>query len=236
MSDAKIAALLPGLTTPHLADACIRKGVEVRCAPPELVPLDRARSRFVGRARPVRHYGSVDVFFEAIADAEPGDVLVIDNQGRTDEACVGDLVALEAKAAGIAGLIVGGLHRDTAELLEIGLPLFSAGALPTGPQSLRPRENDAFATARVGRWWISRDDVVVADLDGVLFLPVIRVAELADTAQRIRDTEREQAARVGGGTSLREQLRFAEYLAARVADPATTFRQHLRRFGGAVEE
>ena len=45
---------------------------------------------------PARHYGSVDVFLEALSSAGPGDVLVIDNGGRTDEACIGDLVALEA--------------------------------------------------------------------------------------------------------------------------------------------
>ncbi|MHB6911125.1 RraA family protein [Streptomyces sp. DB-54] len=39
---------------------------------------------------------------EAFTDAEPGDVLVIDNAGRQDEACVGDLLALEAQAAGLA--------------------------------------------------------------------------------------------------------------------------------------
>jgi regulator of RNase E activity RraA len=42
-----------------------------------------------------------------------GDVLVVDNGGRLDEACVGDLVALEAKHAGVAGIAIWGLHRDT---------------------------------------------------------------------------------------------------------------------------
>jgi regulator of RNase E activity RraA len=41
-------------------------------------------------------------------------VLVVDNGGRLDEACAGDLVALEAQAAGLEGLVIWGLHRDTA--------------------------------------------------------------------------------------------------------------------------
>src|SRR5437899_4641583 len=81
------------LTTAHLADACIRAHVPVRCAPASIRALVPG-SRLVGRACPARHVGSVDVFLEAIEGSAPGDVLVVDNGGRLDESCVGDLVAL----------------------------------------------------------------------------------------------------------------------------------------------
>ena len=58
---------------------------------------------FVGRVRHARHYGSVDVFLEAMEMASPGEVLVVDNAGRRDEACIGDLIALETKMEGLAG-------------------------------------------------------------------------------------------------------------------------------------
>lgn len=58
-------------------------------------------SRLAGRVCPARHAGSVDAFLEAFQTAAPGDVLVADNGGRLEEACVGDLVALEAQAAGL---------------------------------------------------------------------------------------------------------------------------------------
>jgi regulator of RNase E activity RraA len=72
-----------------------------------------AGQRVAGRILPVRHYGRVDVFLEAFGRAEAGDVLVVDNGGRVDEACVGDLAVLEANSAGVAGLVVWGLHRDS---------------------------------------------------------------------------------------------------------------------------
>ena len=67
-------------------------------------------SRLAGRVCPARHAGSVDAFLEAFETAAPGDVLVVDNGGRLDEACVGDLVALEAHAAGMEGMVIWGLH------------------------------------------------------------------------------------------------------------------------------
>jgi 4-hydroxy-4-methyl-2-oxoglutarate aldolase len=222
------------LTTPHLADACVRLGVPVRCAPAELRPL-RPGMRLAGRVRPVRHSGSVDVFLEALERAEPGEVLVVDNGGRRDEACVGDLAALEVQAAGLAGILIWGLHRDTADLLEIGLPLFSTGALPTGPLRLDPQDADALEWARVGEHVLTAGDTVLADDDGAVFVPADRADEVAALAASIRDTERAQADRMRAGDSLRAQTRFTDYLAARAAD-GTTFRQHLRRIGGAIEE
>jgi len=53
---------------------------------------------------------------EAVDGADPGDVLVVDNGERTDEACVRDLVALGAGGAGLSGVVVWGLHGDTTEL------------------------------------------------------------------------------------------------------------------------
>ena len=123
------------LTTAHLADACIRARIPVRCAP-ALLQAVIPGSRLAGRVSPARHAGSVDVFLEAFEGAAPGDVLVVDNGGRLDESCVGDLVALEARAAGLDGIVIWGLHRDTADVRAIGLPVFSLGAIPTGPQRL----------------------------------------------------------------------------------------------------
>src|SRR5213082_3948873 len=107
------------LTTAHLADACIRAQIPVRCAP-ALLQAVVPGSRLAGRVIPARHAGSVDIFLEALQEAARGDVLVVDNGGRLDESCVGDLVVLEAHAAGLDGIVIWGLHRVTSVIRAIG--------------------------------------------------------------------------------------------------------------------
>jgi hypothetical protein len=76
---------------------------------------------------------------------------------------------------------------------------------------------------------------VFGDEDGVLFVPLDRVDEVLDVAAGIAATEGRQADRIRAGTSLREQVRFGDYLTARSANPALTFRDHLRALGGEIE-
>lgn len=226
---------LDDLSTPHLADACLRVGVPVRCAPSDLQAID-VNMHCAGRVRPARHTGSVDIFLEALEEAEPGDVLVVDDGARHDRSCVGDMITRDVKMAGLSGIVIWGCHRDTCELMEIGLPFFSQGKISTGPLNVDPRSPDALAWARVGQWVVSHDDVAVGDCDGVIFLPYDRLSEIVPAAEAIRDTEHRQAEIMNGGKSLRQQLAFSEYLAEHRRNENYGFREHLRKIGGAVEE
>src|SRR4051794_38212804 len=53
------------LSTPLVADACLRCDVPLRAAPHGIAAV-RPRARVAGRVLPARHYGSVDVFLEAL--------------------------------------------------------------------------------------------------------------------------------------------------------------------------
>jgi regulator of RNase E activity RraA len=222
------------LSTPLIADACMRLGVFMRVAPIGIKPLV-AGWEIAGRVLPVRHSGSVDIFLEVMANADAGDILTIDNAARKHEGCIGDLTALEAQAMGLGGIAVWGFHRDTPQLIEIGFPVFSYGAYPAGPKRAYPRGSDAVTTARFGDFKLTADDVVFGDDDGVVFALLQDVENIISLARTIADAEKRQAENIKNGKTLSQQLKFDEFLKMRSKNPAYTFREHLQKIGGAIE-
>lgn len=78
------------------------------------------------------------------------------------------------RAAGLAAIVVWGAHRDTAEIQQIGIPVFSYGTCPVGPLRVATQEADALKSARFGNHPVTRNDAVFADLDGVALIPAVR--------------------------------------------------------------
>lgn len=225
---------LQPLPTAAVADACVRLKVPTRAAT-GLYALMPGRI-VVGPVLPVQHAGSVDVFFEALQAAKPGTVLCIDNGGRLDEGCIGDLTTLEAMHHGCVGILVDGAHRDTTPLRQLGLPVWSRGRCPFGPLAARPRAPDALGAATIGGHRVTSDDVVVLDEDGAVFVPAVDAERVWALAKRIQAAELEQARLAKAGTALCEQFRVKDFLAARKGDPDLGFRAHLRAIGKAIEE
>jgi regulator of RNase E activity RraA len=222
-------------TTPFIADACAVLQLPIRLGPAHIKPI-RPQMKVAGRACPAKHAGSTDVFLEAIAAAERGDVLVIDNVGRLDEGCIGDLVAGEAHVAGLAGIIVWGAHRDTFAIDALGIPVWSLGTCPAGPQEARSRTVHALEAASLGgHVTVTRDDFVFADIDGIVVVARADVGRVLTVARDIATREQAQAARLLAGERLQTQLQLARYVAKRQNDPSYTFRDHVKSLGGAIE-
>lgn len=231
-----MADILSGFewTTPFIADACVLLSLPVRIGPPGL-KCNFPGSKAAGPARPARHAGSTDVFLEALAAASRGDMLVIDNGGRGDEGCIGDLVVGEAFMSGIAGTVCWGAHRDTGAILAFGARVWSLGTCPNGPLELRRRVSTALSAANLGSVTVTLEDYVFADDDGVVVVATGDLNRIVETAREIAEREGAQAARLLRGELLRTQLDLDGYLARRNSDPNYTFREHLKSFGGAIE-
>jgi len=221
-------------TTPFIADACLQLSLPVRVGPFGLKP-NIAGAKASGPARPARHAGSTDVFLEAIAAAQKGDVLVIDNGGRHDEGCIGDLVVGEAFMSGLTATICWGAHRDTAAILAFGAKVWSLGTCPNGPLELRKRVPTALEAANLGHVTVTLDDYVFADDDGVAVVAAADLERVIATAKDIADREGAQAVRLLKGELLRQQFDLDRYVAKRNSYPDFTFREHLKSFGGAIE-
>ncbi|WP_405591058.1 RraA family protein [Streptomyces sp. NBC_01190] len=210
-----------------VCDAAARLGHG--CLPlPGLAPVT-PDMRLRGRLRRVLHREGVVDILHALDAAGPDEVLLIDDAERTDRACVGDLVALEARASGLAGLLIWGSHRDTTELTAIGLPVFSLGVSPRGPHA-------ADAPARPYQVPPGRDgDLVLADADGAVVLAAEWAEQVLDVAADVIEQERRQAALLRDGVSLRTQLDWEDYRERKRTDDSYTFRSHLAHRGAAVE-
>ena len=221
-------------TAPFIADACVQLSLPVRVGPFGLKP-NIPGIKASGPARPARHAGSTDVCLEAIASAAKGDVLVIDNGGRHDEGCIGDLVVGEAFMSGMSATVCWGTHRDTAAILAFGAKVWSLGTCPNGPLELRKRVPTALEAAHLGHVTVTRDDYVFADDDGVVVVATADLERVVAAAKDIADREGAQAVRLMNGELLRQQLDLDKYVEKRNSNPEHTFREHLKSFGGAIE-
>ncbi len=231
--DSAVTTVAPhgtALPTAALWDAGVRLAAAVSLPPLPLLPAV-AGMHCSGPLRHVAHTEGVVSIFIGIDAAAEGDVLLVDNSGRTDEACVGDLVAIEARQAGIAGIVIWGCHRDTDELAAIGLPVFSLGPCPASPRLGAGRPAPPSLPPFPGR----DGDRLAADTDGVVLVPGAVHEEVAALAGRIVRAERTQAERALSGVSLREQLGWDRFLERRRTDPGYAFRSHLAQVDGALE-
>jgi 4-hydroxy-4-methyl-2-oxoglutarate aldolase len=155
-------------------------------------------SRAAGPARTVR-CGQDDnlMVHAAVAEAEPGEVLVLTMPEPRPVALVGELLATQAKVAGVAALLVDAAVRDVEDLREVGLPIWAryvrvSGAEKRVPGAIGEPVEVAGATIRQG-------DVVVLDADGVVVVERERVDEVLAAARERAEREREKRAKLEAG-------------------------------------
>ena len=180
---AELAAL--GVATVH--EAAGRTGVVD-------LPLTRVvpGSRVAGPARTALCMPGDNTMVHAlVAHARPGDVLVLTSAEPAPVAFVGDLLATQAQAQGVAGILVDGAVRDLDELAELGLPIWTRFVRAQGATKGEVGKLDVPVV--VGGVEIRPGDLVVMDCDGAVVVPTDRVDEMLPAARE--RAERETAVR-----------------------------------------
>jgi 4-hydroxy-4-methyl-2-oxoglutarate aldolase len=147
----------------------------------------------------------------ALADAAPGDVLVI-AAGGARSAVFGELFATEARRRGLAGIVADGYCRDLRGLRAIGLPVFARGTTPRSGATVSRAAPGA--TVACGGVDVAPGDIVFGDDDGLLIASAERIAAALETAELIARSERAILAAQAGGAALHELTNHAEHVAA----------------------
>jgi 4-hydroxy-4-methyl-2-oxoglutarate aldolase len=155
-------------------------------------------SRVAGRARTARCANGDNLMVHAaVADAEPGDVLVLTMPDPMPVAMVGDLLATQALDQGVVAILVDGAVRDVDELRELGLPIWTRYVRAQGAAKEQVGELDTPVV--VGGARIARGDVVVLDADGAVVVEAGRVDEVVAAAREREARERDLRARYAAG-------------------------------------
>jgi len=202
--DKDLVALFAGLDTPGVSDALDKLGLPGQCL--GVMPLANYDTVLVGPAYTVQYVsastppGTVGDFIDDVA---PGDVVVIDNQGRTDCTVWGDIMTQYAGQRGIAATVIDGVCRDVNKALGDGYPIFSKGRfMRTGKDRVQVQAINqpvSIGTARV-----CARDIIVADANGVVVVPRERAREVAATARRIEAVEAQIRTQISQGKTLRQ--------------------------------
>src|SRR3546814_11854113 len=97
-----------------------------------------------GPALTVRVPAGDNLFIHKALDlVRPGDVIVVDGDGETSRALIGEIMITIAQVRGAAGFVINGAIRDSSAIASSGLPCFARPALPPGPFKNGPGETKA---------------------------------------------------------------------------------------------
>jgi RraA family protein len=180
----------------------------LRILPRELRPYTRGIN-MVGRAVTVTASADLVPVLAGLEQCGAGDILVVD-AGTTTHAVLGELFATEALRREMAGIVVYGLCRDTEVLAQLSLPIYSLGTIPRAvgasrlPVTQRP--------IRLGDVEVRPGEILVGDDDGIVVASDAELAAAIETAEAIQRREGRIRSAIQDGTSLFEQLNFAEHV------------------------
>ncbi|HEX3977321.1 MAG TPA: 4-carboxy-4-hydroxy-2-oxoadipate aldolase/oxaloacetate decarboxylase [Solirubrobacteraceae bacterium] len=173
-----------------------------------------AGTRVAGPARTVT-CGQDDnlMVHAAMAELQPGEVLVLTMPEPRPVGIVGDLLATQAKAHGAAGMLIDAAVRDIETLAELGLPIWARWVRVKGATKDIP--GTIGETVQVGGATIRQGDIVVMDADGAAVVEAERVDDVLEASRKREDNERVKRVKLQAGAlsydldSLRERVEGA---------------------------
>jgi 4-hydroxy-4-methyl-2-oxoglutarate aldolase len=133
----------------------------------------------------------------AMAEVQPGEVLVLTMPEPRPVALVGELLATQAEAHGAAAMLVDASVRDCDELAELGLPIWARWVRVKGADKAIPGRIGDPVT--VGGATIRAGDILVLDSDGVAVVERERLDEVLTASRERAERERVKRAKLQAG-------------------------------------
>lgn len=190
--DEKYRARFEKLSTTNVSDAM--DALEIKGSTYGIRPMRESWGRVVGRAVTVKMTAAGEfkskhhLGMTAIAAAQPGDIIIIDNAGRTDTSCWGGILANSAKAKGVGAVIIDGACRDLDDCIDIDFPVYARGTVVWTARG-RITEQSTNEMIQFGGVQVFPGDVVMGDRSGVVVVPYGRVEEVLDKAEALYERE-----------------------------------------------
>lgn len=130
-----------------------------------------------------------------------GSVIVIDNQGCEDCTVWGDILTHMARIKGIAGVVVNGAVRDIKLIRELQFPLFYRSVYMRSGKN-RVYKSEEQCPIEINGVVIKPGDMMFADDNGVLAIPLHLLEEVIDKATNIHLTEQKIIESIYAGSTL----------------------------------
>lgn len=169
--------------------------------------------RIVGQAVTSYNFPGDNLMIHAALNiAQKGHVLVLVNGGGSHGALWGDVAANFAKQKGIAGIVVDGPARDTGALREIGSLTWATSISSSHPEKRGPGAVNVPVVCDGVR--VDPGDVIVADDDGVLAIPLRSLERAVKGARERNEKEIGLRRKLQEGASLFELLQMGRNVEA----------------------
>lgn len=179
----------------------------------KIKPIDRSMS-FCGPAVTVRCAPRDNLMLQvAIHYAQAGDVVLV-SAGEYEEAgTFGDVLGNAMKAKGLAAMVTDSGVRDTQDLIELGLPVFSGSVSIKGTvkETIGPVNHPVVFGDEI----VYPGDILRGDADGVVVVRKDEVEEVIRLSQERDDAERDLIRRYHDGGTTMELCKLPEVLKAK---------------------
>jgi 4-hydroxy-4-methyl-2-oxoglutarate aldolase len=144
-------------------------------------PLDR-KTKICGPALTVKCQPQDNLMLHlAVAQAEPGDVLVATTNQHYEAGYWGEILTIAAMERGIQGLVIDGSVRDIEPIMELGYPVF------THSVSIKKADKKNLGKLNIpivaGGITVRPGDIILADASGVAVVPLHRLEEIVKAAE-----------------------------------------------------